>query len=197
MKEGVQKSEQGYEAELLWKSDARPHPSNKWQVFQRFNNTLAKMRKDPDLHRKANLIIRTYEDKGYISKLAGDHNGEAEWFLPVFPVRNSKKVRLVFDAAAIFHGTSLNSLLLKGPDLNEPLWNILLRFREYPVAFCADISEMFHRVKVVKEDQRFQRFWWTDENGAPTTYQMNVLTFGAACSPCISQFVKNANADKF
>lgn len=119
----------------------------------------------------------------------------AEWYLPIFAVQNPNKTRLDWDAAAKYNDRSLNDFLLKGPDLNETLWNTLYRFREYNVAFCADVSEMFHRIQVAQEDRRFQRFLWReDPNDEIIAYQMEVQTFGAVCSPTIAQFVKNENA---
>ena len=43
-------------------------------------------------------------------------------------------------------GTSLNSMLLKGPDLNSSLLSILFGFRMHKIVISADIKEMFHQV---------------------------------------------------
>lgn len=117
------------------------------------------MSRCPALRKKANEIIQNYKERGYITVVndKGSKNN-AEWYLPIFAVQNPNKTRLVWDAAAKYNDRSLNDFLLKGPDLNETLWNTLYRFREYPVAFCADVSEMFHRIQVAQEDRRFQRF---------------------------------------
>ena len=105
------------------------------------------------------------------------------------------KVRLIWDAAAKAHGTSLNDMLLKGPDELSSLLGVLFRFRLYAVAACADVKEMFLQIMIRKEDKHAQRFLWRYE---PTdeleTYIMDVVTFGSACSPATAQYVKNRNA---
>lgn len=57
---------------------------------------------------------------------------------------------------------------------------------------------MFHQIGIRTEDRRYQRLYWretTDE--LVKTYEMKVMTFGANCSPCIAQFVKDKNAKIF
>ena len=64
------------------------------------------------------------------------------WYLPhhpVFTANKPEKIRVVFDCAAQYHGVSLNSQLLQGPDLTNSLFRVLIHFREDPVALMADI----------------------------------------------------------
>lgn len=60
---------------------------------------------------------------------------------------------MVFDSSAQFDGVSLSEVLLSGPDLNNTLLGVLLRFRKEPVAITADIEQMFYCF-VVQEDHR-------------------------------------------
>lgn len=89
-------------------------------------------------------------------------------------------------------------MLLKGPDLLSSLPGVLLRFREHKIALTGDIREMFHQICIRERDRRFQRFVWrTSADNEFDVYVMNVMTFGASCSPSCSQYIKNLNAEKF
>lgn len=57
-------------------------------------------------------------------------------------------LRIVFDCAVAFGGTSLNKEVLQGPDSTNNLVGVLLRFREEQVAVMGDIEGMFHQVRV-------------------------------------------------
>jgi len=106
---------------------------------------------------------------------------------------------LVFDAAAKAGGTSLNSTLDKGPQHFEPLPAVLFHFREGAVGVCGDIREIFHQALIRPEDRCSQRYLWRDGNDEsdPDFYEMNVMTFGAACSPSAAHYVKTVNAKQF
>lgn len=150
------------------------------------------------LHEK----VADFTEKGYIRKLSKDdvkYKFTPLWYLPIFPVTNPNKpgkVRIVWDASAEAHGKSLNSMLLKGPDLLCSLLAILLRFRLHAIGVTGDIREMFNQVLIRENDQRYQCFFWTD-NKKLQVYAMKVMTFGACCSPSSAQFVKNLNAERF
>ncbi|XP_058837501.1 uncharacterized protein LOC131693595 [Topomyia yanbarensis] len=54
------------------------------------------------------------------------------------------KLRVVFDASSkSASGVALNDRLLVGPNVNEPLFNVLARWRTYRIAFTADIEKMY------------------------------------------------------
>lgn len=108
-------------------------------------------------------------------------------------------MRIVFDAAAIANGVSLNSELLNGPDLNRPLLAVLHQFRLGAVGVCADIKEMFLQVRIRANDVNAQRFLWRggDPSQPISVYVMDSMIFGAACSPSVAKYVKNTNADAF
>ena len=123
------------------------------------------------------------------------------WYLPHHPVINPRKpgkVRVVFDCAAKFKGTSLNDQLLQGPDPMNSIVGVLMRFRQELVALIADIEAMFHQVKVKDEDRNSLRFlWWPDGDMSceAREYCMTVHLFGGTSSPSCAAFSLRRTAE--
>lgn len=178
-------------------------PNSRSMALRRFRLLEKRMSKNPDLALALNQKITEYTAKGYIRQLSKEEEERPvnrAWYLPVFPVFNPNKpgkVRIVWDAAAMVFGVSLNSALLKGPDQVCTLFSILLHFREHRIGLTGDIREMFHQVQIREQDRPCQRFFWKDESGETAVFEMCVMTFGACCSPSSAQFVKNLNAERF
>ncbi|XP_062713668.1 uncharacterized protein LOC134290526 [Aedes albopictus] len=192
-----------YETGLLWRYDNVRLPDSFPMALRRLQCLKKRMDKDPQLAEALNNKIIDLVEKGYARKLTDNElvqNFPRTWYLPIFPVTNINKpgkIRMVWDAAAMVHGFSLNSALLKGPDQFCELFTILIQFREGRVALTGDVREMFLQVLMRPEDQQCQRFLWYDEDGTTSVYVLQVMTFGACCSPSSAQFVKNLNAERF
>ncbi|XP_055609919.1 uncharacterized protein LOC129756897 [Uranotaenia lowii] len=194
-----------YESALLWKYDHVELPDSYPMAVSRLRCLERKMEKDPALKANVTRQILEYQQKGFCHRATRAELEAADpkrtWYLPLGAVTNPKKpgkVRLIWDAAAKVEKVSLNSVLLKGPDLLTPLPTVLFRFRQFPIAVCADIREMYHQILIREVDRNSQRFLWCDDpSQTPEIFLMDVATFGASCSPAIAQFVKNTNARRF
>ncbi|XP_020561773.1 uncharacterized protein LOC110015633 [Oryzias latipes] len=120
--------------------------------------------------------------------------GENEecWYLPTFGVFHPQKpenIRVVFDSSAKHSGMSLNNALLKGPDLNNSLVGVLIRFRKEQVAAVADIQQMFHCFLVRSDHRNYLRFLWHRDNDMSKEiidYRMRVHVFGNSPSPSVA-----------
>ncbi|XP_055590152.1 uncharacterized protein LOC129742295 [Uranotaenia lowii] len=195
-----------FETGLLWRDDG-PHnfPDSYPMAMRRLTSLERKLNKDPALKRKVDQQIEEYQLKNYAHKAAPNELLEAEitstWYLPLNVVLNPRKpgkVRLVWDAAAAVNGTSLNSKLLKGPDLLASLPAVIQRFRQKLIGFGGDIKEMYHQIRIRSDDKQAQRFLYRfNQAEPPTVYIMDVATFGSTCSPSSAQFIKNLNASEF
>ena len=82
--------------------------------------------------------------KGYARKMTEEESvrrSQSTWYSPhhgVFHPQKQGKIRVVFDAASLHDGVSLNNQLLQGPDLTNNLLGILLRFRQYPITLVIE-----------------------------------------------------------
>ncbi|XP_053692248.1 uncharacterized protein LOC128740709 [Sabethes cyaneus] len=191
-----------FETGLIWKSENVALPDSYPMALKRMMALERRLSKDPQLQAAVHEQIESYQLKGYAHKATpaelANLEGLKVWYLPLNVVRNPKKpskLRLVWDAAASVGGISLNSTLLKGPDLLTSLPAVISKFRERPVAIGGDIREMYHQLRIREADKQAQRFIFRfDPSEPPQVYIMDVATFGATCSPCSAQFIKNCNA---
>ncbi|XP_055604494.1 uncharacterized protein LOC129752749 [Uranotaenia lowii] len=194
-----------YESGLLWRYDNVRLPDSRAMALRRWECLYRRMQKDKNLAQAMNAKMQEYLTKGYIRKLTKEElemSNNRVWYLPIFPVVNPnkpKKIRVVWDAAASCYGVSLNSVLLKGPDLLASLLSVLVRFREFRVAVSGDLREMYHQVLMRLQDQHCLRFFWKEnpDDATPSVYVLQVMSFGACCSPSTAQYVKNTHAKQF
>jgi hypothetical protein len=202
LKAGTKLIDGHFQVPMLWKEKMEPLPNNRPQADQRFNSLLRRLSSDQDLQDKYAAEMNGYVSKGYARKLTCEEAvacSKTTWYLPHHCVVNPNKpgkVRVVFDAAASYKGTSLNSQLMTGPDMTNSLFAVIQRFRMQPVALVADIKEMFHQVKVQEPDSDALRFLWKEdlnEPGPPQVFKMLVHIFGAKDSPsCVNFALRQA-----
>ncbi|XP_055604354.1 uncharacterized protein LOC129752604 [Uranotaenia lowii] len=205
MEETTKRVGDRYESGLLWKYDFVEFPDSYPMCLRRLQCLERRMGKEPAMRDNIVRQIEEYQQKGYCHRATPDELQQADprrtWYLPLGAVTNPKKpgkVRLIWDAAAKVDGVSLNAMLLKGPDQLTSLPAVLFRFRQYPVAVCGDIREMYHQILIREADRSAQRFLWrSDPNQQPEVFVMDVATFGSTSSPATAQYVKNINARLF
>ena len=114
------------------------------------------------------------------------------------PESKSTPVRIVFNSSAAFRGHRLNDYWMKGPDLLNDLFGVVLRFRENEIAFIGDISKMYHRIRIPEADQHVHRFLWRNlqTDRKPDVYVKTVLTFGDKPAPAMAQIALRKTADE-
>ncbi|XP_030386687.1 uncharacterized protein LOC115633383 [Scaptodrosophila lebanonensis] len=187
---------------LLWKENVQL-PNSYKMAERRLLGIEKKMQRDEIYAEKYRNEMNKYLEKGYARKLMPEeieNESKRVWYLPHFSVQTvhkPEKLRIVFDAAATVDGVSLNTSLLKGPEVTNPLIAILLQFRNGAIGVAADIKEMFSQIRIQPEDQQAQRFLWRDGlTSQPIQhYAMTSLIFGAVCSPYCAEYIKNKNAE--
>ncbi|XP_075990118.1 uncharacterized protein LOC142985756 [Anticarsia gemmatalis] len=190
-----------FETALLWKNENSIIPNNFDNAFKRLVNLEKKLDREPKLKTQYEERIQNLLSSGYAEIVTTPAAPGKTWYLPHFAVCNpaKPKIRLVHDAAARSHGTSLNDMLLSGPDLLQHLPGVIMRFRQHAFAISADIKEMFMQIKIREEDRDALRFLWRGDNRGnktPEEYRMTSVIFGATSSPCTALYIKNKNAEE-
>ncbi|XP_055633418.1 uncharacterized protein LOC129773793 [Toxorhynchites rutilus septentrionalis] len=173
-----------FETGLLWDNDYIELPDSYPMALSRMKCLERRMERDLTLKEKVHQKIREYVSKDYAHVATDEELETADprrvWYFPIGVVTNPRKpdkIRIIWDAAALVDGTSLNSHLLKGPDHLTAL---------PAIASCKRCFISFgwrHEI-----NSRY------DPTQPPIIYVMDVATFGATCSSASAQFVKNLNA---
>ena len=89
------------------------------------------------------------------------------------------KTRIVFDASVKFQGKSLNEEPYAVPNLQNGLFDVLLRFRRLPVAVACDVTEMYLQIRIPIEDRSKFRFLWRnlEVDRKPDIYEFERVVF--------------------
>ena len=167
-------------------------PKNDGPVYFRTKKTLSKLLREPDTLEECIQSMQKSIDNHYVEEIpTAEVNTPSNptWYLPIFCVEQKKKApRLVYDASAKYGGVSLNDALYQGPDLNNQLRNVLLRFRERPIAFAADIQSMFNNFAVPEDQKDLLRFLWFRNNDPEqeiVPFRSTCHIFGCVSSPAV------------
>ena len=192
-----------YQVGLLWKTPDIEFPDNRVMAESCLCTTEKVLKRYNALAEKYKEIIDGYVAKGHARKLTPNESAipaKKQWFLPYHAVLNSNKpgkVRMGMDAKEKYNNVSLNDSILVGPDLLNNLCGVPVRFREERVALLADIESLFHQCQIIEEDQPALRFLWRnlETKWSPDVYQMLVMIFGAASSPCTANYLLRKTVD--
>ncbi|XP_063920800.1 uncharacterized protein LOC135135633 [Zophobas morio] len=157
----------------------------------RFFTLERKLLKNMELRHQYIQFMREYEQLGHM-QLVSDISSENSYFIPHHAVikntTQGNKLRVVFDASMTSsNGHSLNDNLLIGPNLQQELFLILLKFRTYKYVISADIEKMYRQIFLTENHQQFQRIFWRENVSDPLQiYQLKTVTYGTASAPYLA-----------
>ncbi|XP_042911844.1 uncharacterized protein [Parasteatoda tepidariorum] len=103
------------------------------------------------------------------------------------PEKSTTPLRVVFNASApTSTGVSLNDLQMKG-QVNEDIFDILVRFRKHHIVFTTDIQKMFRQILVEPSQRNLLRLLWkTSEYQPCKTYRLKTVTYGTTSAPFLA-----------
>ena len=190
----VKDEQNNWIAPLPFRPSRERLPNNKQQAINRAKSLDRSLKRDPIKREHFVAFMKRIFDSNHAEIAPPLKENEECWYLPLFGVYHPKKpdqIRGVFDASAKHEGTSLNDVLLTGPDLTNSLLGVLLRFRREPVAITADIQQMFYCFQVQEEHRNYLRFLWYRDNDPDKDiieYRMRVHVFGNSPSPAVATY---------
>ena len=193
-----------YVVSLPWKESCLTLPDNFKLSLRRLNSLFRRMKDSPEILEKYDAVIQEQLAMGIVVPVNEQEECTSRiHYLPHHGVirkdKDTTKLRIVYDASAKTEGPSLNNCLHIGPSLHQKIFDILVRFRVYPIAIVADIEKAFLMIKVANEDQDVLRFLWFRDIHADSpevqAYKFTRVVFGVSPSPyllnaTISQHLK-------
>ena len=188
-----------YTIGLLWKDSNVTLPNNRSLAVSRFLSLENKLNKKTELKKRYTDTIHDYINKSHktnTSECKIDIKN-TELHSPSCFINKPNKLRVVFDAAAKYPGTSLNENSLKGSDLLSSLIGIILRFRMNEFTVIGDIEQMFHQVNVPTTDKDALRFLWRDNVKHPIEDYIMFIYLGKKIHPFVSNGLLNSIRKRF
>lgn len=181
---------------------------SKESAIRRFYSQERKLERELNRKQSYTQFMTEYEELGHMRRISNDETTEDKdvCYLPHHGVikdsSRTTKLRVVFDASMkTSTGISLNDTLMKGPCIQDTIFEILTRFRIHTIAFTADIAKMYRCIKVHPEDAKYQRIVWRDKPDQELVhYELSTLTYGTTpasfiATRCLKQ-LSMENAEK-
>ena len=193
-KDSKSRDEEGrYSVKLPWKKGNFFLPRNKQMCQARLTGQLKKLKKSPEDLKTYDDVIKQQIKDGIVEPVPDTLDGKHVHYLSHHAVirreAETTKLRIVYDCSAKErkYDKSMNNCLHIGPPLQPLLYDILIRFRMYPVALLGDIQQAFLQIKVDKEDRDAMRFLWpkdvTREDSEIQELRFTRVIFGSGPSP--------------
>ncbi|XP_068205400.1 uncharacterized protein [Palaemon carinicauda] len=176
-------------------------PETRDIALRRMHSLRKKLLKDGNYYKQYSAFMTEMQQKGYAEQVTTASPGNV-WYIPHSGVQHPDKpdkVHVVFDCASKVEGTSLNDLLLQGPDMMNSLLGVLVKFRGSLFAYRGDINIIFYQVRVPEQQRDYLRFFWWENSldEEPKEWKMAVHLFGACSSPSIANFMLKQTASDF
>ena len=191
-------------AEYPWIRHPKDLPDNKKAAFAKLISTERRLAKNSEHAKVYKEQIQDMVNRGVARKLTKtelrNYKGPIHYISHhevLKPDSKSTPVRIVFNSSAKYMGHVLNEYRAKGPDLLNNILGVLLRFREYEVAFIGDIKKMYHTAATNVLDQHTHRFLWRDMETTkePDIYVIQRVSFGDKPSGAIATVALRKTAE--
>ncbi|KAB0801578.1 hypothetical protein PPYR_03764 [Photinus pyralis] len=161
-------------------------------AMSRFLSLERRLLKDPRLYDAYSTFMRDYLERGHMEEVTNPYAPARTCYIPhhcvVKPQNLSTKLRVVFNASAHFpNQKSLNDMLYVGPKLQQDIVKLLINFRMFPWAICADIQQMYRMILIDPVHCDYQRIIWRFSTNSPVKdYRLTRVTYGVSSAPYLA-----------
>ncbi|GFU81839.1 integrase catalytic domain-containing protein [Trichonephila clavipes] len=158
--------------------------------LKRLNALWTRLIRDPQYLKLYRDFIHEYDQLGHMKEVVAEHdNSEVAYYMPhhgvLRPEKSTTKLRVVFNATnPTSNGLSLNSIQYNGGLVQNYLFTIMIKFREHPYAFTADVKMMYRMILIHESQQPLFRILWKESPEDPVkTFEMKTVTYGTVSAP--------------
>lgn len=164
--------------------------ASKSKAVAQFIQQEKKMSKNPSLAQGYRKFMHEYEELGHMRQV--EQQDHTACYLPHHGVlkldSTTTALRVVFNASSkMSSGRSLNDLMYNGPNLQQDLHNLILRWRQYKYVVTADVEKMFRAILVRLQDQHLQSILWRSHpRESLQEYNLTTVTYGTRAAPFLA-----------
>ena len=161
MEKGANLADVHYKIVLSFRRVNIQLPNNKLQAHKRLASLKKKMARNHKFKYHYIKFMKVLTSKGYAKESSIVAESGRCWYLPhygLYHPNKPRKIRAVFHLSTEHHGVSINKEWLPGPELANQIVEVLLHFREKPIAVAGDNEAMFHQLKVPVHQRNYLRF---------------------------------------
>ncbi|XP_039503109.1 uncharacterized protein LOC120459751 [Pimephales promelas] len=202
VKSDAHSQEPHWDTKYPWIEDPSSLLNNRSAVEATFLRTEKQLKKEPEWHTAYTTQVHEMVERRAAKKLSRETI--ANWKGPVWYVSHlvapnphsvTTPVRLVWNSSQKFRGISMNDLLLKGPDVLNPIRAVLLRFRKGAHAALGDIKKMYNSVWLEDLEMHLHRFLWRNSGVEEIEeYCITRVNIGDRPAGCIAQLAMRETA---
>jgi hypothetical protein len=179
-----------YEVSLPFRQNPQTLGHSRELALKRFTFLESRLAKNPEIKIQYQNFMSEYINLNHM--IVGNEDDASGYYLPHHSIvkesSTTTKLRVVFDASAkTSNGTSLNDVLGSGPVVQQDLFSIVLRFRQYRYVMTADIEKMYRMILMSPADTIYQKIIWRSDSSKPIqTYELNTITYGTKSAPYLA-----------
>ncbi|GFW74553.1 uncharacterized protein TNCV_2414521 [Trichonephila clavipes] len=162
-------------------------------ALKRLNALWTRLIRDPQYLKLYRDFIHEYDQLGHMKEVVAEHdNSEVAYYMPHHGVlrteKSTTKLRVVFNATnPTSNGLSLNSIQYNGGLVQNDLFTIMIKFREHPYAYTADVKMMYRMILIHESQQPLLRILWKESPEDPVkTFEMKTVTYGTVSAPFLA-----------